>query len=900
MSRWHLNTCSVPDVFTNEDSVPCCRACGESARRALGKAEGEQLGSSALPAVPFDESSDRLNLRWPPIVPFKKPERVAGLSTQTSDASTAQPAAENEDDSMSASVAEWSPIYGSTLGSNEFRLVCLKALGGQNQQSSRKFVHLSLETYEHDSCPEYETVSYTWAGEDGNGTLTRPVYVGPYWDILFATKNCWEMLQYLRPWRGIRMVWIDAVCINQYNTKERDEQVAKMGKIYTECSRAVLWLGYDVVQPSRTHASRHRLYDLESALIAPVDPSGAHENQPSLHLGHLLTRRYFKRVWVIQELILSRRVIIPIHNMVFWADSALMERWSVEGPKNWKWEDTGAPWVQNITRGEFPAGNAFELVARTSRSQASDARDRIFGVLGLLKDESTKGQLLPDYTRSRQQVFVGFFAYSMLVLSRLELLFHARCCSNNTSTLTWVPKWESQESWESIFHTQVEDRLAWEDFASWARGKTETVSQIPNSPGASPYIKLMKFTSKNTVTSLWTQGHEILPYEKHHPTVLESRPWNYDISVNSDTGALAITLTRLVTITSKARLVDKSGHLGLYEVPLDRSETRWRWRSNRYFNSPRSAIYLATRVELDTLIQPDSDEIFVLQPGKSKSLVYLILRKTSEERHFKLIACCANVCFGIATNTKLPTTIYPLEALQHDLYRDLKHVSRFLNSPIDKSIFYPFLEPELVKAQIFLPFFLDMAREQINQDIMPCPAPRPFAQLYLSLIDQAYSPSIQSGYVELQFEPELWDSRNIKILQNQTACRWEWTKDRKTWKSMQDFPNSRGILRRLPRPVILRCLVREIHDNFFSTMANEVLYQLEDLYRSGLIGLTDTEVEARLKAGPRPEERFVATPFHECKDFSLDRADIKQRYSEDAYLPNQLGVDGSTYQVHIL
>lgn len=155
------------------------------------------------------------------------------------------------------------------------------------------------------------------------------------------------MLRYLRPWRGIRMVWIDAVCINQHNTQERDAQVAKMNKIYTECSRAVLWLGEDVVHPTQTHASRHQLYDLESGRVRTSNPLDLHE----LHLGHLLTRRYFKRVWVIQELILSRRVIIPIGDKIFWADASLMENWSLQGPSNWKWENTDAPWVQNITRG---------------------------------------------------------------------------------------------------------------------------------------------------------------------------------------------------------------------------------------------------------------------------------------------------------------------------------------------------------------------------------------------------------------------------------------------------------------------------------------------------------------------------------------------------------------------
>lgn len=65
---------------------------------------------------------------------------------------------------------------------------------------------MELETYRHDACPEYETTSYAWSGEDGDSTLSYPIYIGKYWDVPFQTKNCWFMLQYLRPGRGIRIV----------------------------------------------------------------------------------------------------------------------------------------------------------------------------------------------------------------------------------------------------------------------------------------------------------------------------------------------------------------------------------------------------------------------------------------------------------------------------------------------------------------------------------------------------------------------------------------------------------------------------------------------------------------------------------------------------------------------
>jgi hypothetical protein len=43
------------------------------------------------------------------------------------------------------------------------------------------------------------------------------------------------------------MVWVDARCINQKNVKERGEQVSKMGQIYEQCSRVIVYLGADLI-----------------------------------------------------------------------------------------------------------------------------------------------------------------------------------------------------------------------------------------------------------------------------------------------------------------------------------------------------------------------------------------------------------------------------------------------------------------------------------------------------------------------------------------------------------------------------------------------------------------------------------------------------------------------------
>ncbi|KAI1764861.1 hypothetical protein GGR53DRAFT_465960 [Hypoxylon sp. FL1150] len=86
-------------------------------------------------------------------------------------------------------------------------------------------VHVSRVTYTDNNYPQYETVSYMWAGEEGNSE--RPVYVGPYWDMLLQTENCGQLFRFLRPPRASRLIWIDSLRIHQADYQERPEQVAQ-------------------------------------------------------------------------------------------------------------------------------------------------------------------------------------------------------------------------------------------------------------------------------------------------------------------------------------------------------------------------------------------------------------------------------------------------------------------------------------------------------------------------------------------------------------------------------------------------------------------------------------------------------------------------------------------------
>ncbi|KAH7090241.1 heterokaryon incompatibility protein-domain-containing protein [Paraphoma chrysanthemicola] len=85
--------------------------------------------------------------------------------------------------------------------------------------------------------PDFETVSYVW----GDRTGDELIYVSG--DSIPVTKNLYDGLLRLRLSTTIRTLWIDQICINQWDLKEKAAQVALMRDIYRQCTGCVTWMG---------------------------------------------------------------------------------------------------------------------------------------------------------------------------------------------------------------------------------------------------------------------------------------------------------------------------------------------------------------------------------------------------------------------------------------------------------------------------------------------------------------------------------------------------------------------------------------------------------------------------------------------------------------------------------
>jgi hypothetical protein len=347
MTRWHEYSCESPEIEVGDDKVPKCIECGRFCP-PVEELISKQAEISSAWQVPADQPLGEMNLWWPESVPYAR----GGIRVQI----PPKPSIEQDTPADTTPKIPSSHIYQETLRSDHFRLACLYAVSDKDHP-----IHVTLEAYPDDEHPEYECASYTWGGEDGDSALCRPVYIGPYWDVLLQTKNCSSMLRFLRPWKGIRIMWVDAICINQESLAEKATQVAKMKYLYEMCSRVVVYLGEDIITYSKRFPTSQSLKTLGQAehLFPPN-----HALQKSKHrydLGDLLHRKYFTRLWIVQELVACPRAIIRVGDVNLDADASIMATNFLTNNRGFKL----APWFLHLGKGSL-SGRSKDCKRRTS------------------------------------------------------------------------------------------------------------------------------------------------------------------------------------------------------------------------------------------------------------------------------------------------------------------------------------------------------------------------------------------------------------------------------------------------------------------------------------------------------------------------------------------------------
>lgn len=165
-------------------------------------------------------------------------------------------------------------------------------------------VSCTLETYTFAHAPRYEALSYCWGKEENLQAIRLQ---GVDWKV---TPNLYGALKALRKKKEAKVMWIDALCINQEDKREKSAQVPLMGFIFKNARQVIAWLGDETEHTQEVFAF---IEDLPAILKpdgvdVPITEECVRKWKGlwgSLELWEaildLFERPYWSRLWVLQE-----------------------------------------------------------------------------------------------------------------------------------------------------------------------------------------------------------------------------------------------------------------------------------------------------------------------------------------------------------------------------------------------------------------------------------------------------------------------------------------------------------------------------------------------------------------------------------------------------------------------
>ncbi|KAK4664764.1 uncharacterized protein QC763_506470 [Podospora pseudopauciseta] len=295
--------------------------------------------------------------------------------------------------------------------------------------SSPVVVELVTVPLDPGKIPYYEAVSYVW------GTSYQQYEIACDGLSMAVSESALLALRRFRFVDHIRLLWIDQICINQQDDKEKSSQVMLMGEIYGTASQVLVYLG-------EADDTSDKAMDYISERCAQQ------EEWPRQFVVQVLSRPWFSRVWVLQEVALAHTsLVICGAKCVPWA--CFPEWWTrnelLLGP------EVNPPPVLSYGLSVMKRLTLLQQLHNTRHSKATLALDKIYALLALLQPEDRIGVLV-DYSLSTAEVYTSVAksiierTKSLAILSGKE----EKPYVERERLPSWVPDWGTVPSAVSL------------------------------------------------------------------------------------------------------------------------------------------------------------------------------------------------------------------------------------------------------------------------------------------------------------------------------------------------------------------------------------------------------------------------------------------------------------------
>ncbi|RDW58633.1 heterokaryon incompatibility protein-1 [Coleophoma cylindrospora] len=385
------------------------------------------------------------------------------------------------------------PRLYSPLLPGDVRLLCVNADSLTHQAGSLKVIAL-------DMAPPYYALSHCWGPQDRNIEIQiddHILHVSP--ELAAGIRRCQELAvedSDLEP--PAKYLWIDCICINQYDIPERSLQVELMGQIYSQSIRTLIWLGPETGSCSAAWTLVDHIYNTfkaqQPAAKALVDipvkfySDSSHDttglpqwdNKLWVSLNQLMQLGWFSRIWVVQEVVLSPQDPVIVHgrHLYPWHHLGWAAAWMRRNgyirlpqiPEEFRNVDT----ICNIRRSQAKWPLDALMSITQIKFHATDQRDKIYGLLGLAAECQDASKfpetLLPDYDISISQLYQKVARFLLKRSRSLAMLTRARgTCGSLTRRhrqydLTGLPSWVPDWSDFRVSNRNIRTSLSWVDY----------------------------------------------------------------------------------------------------------------------------------------------------------------------------------------------------------------------------------------------------------------------------------------------------------------------------------------------------------------------------------------------------------------------------------------------------
>jgi len=335
------------------------------------------------------------------------------------------------------------------------RILCLDPSAKGDQLAGR------LEYIDLERPSQYEALSYVWGDNDKEHIIQiegRSIAI---------TFSLFSALKDLRHESQNRRIWADAICINQNDLEEREQQVSIMGTIYRAASRVVTYIGPESEDSSAAIQFGREL--IKFHILNPVKDPRLHLPNEVHHIGlppisdprwqalkSLLLRGWSGRSWCAHEFVMNKTLLImcgkvEVRPWAFLVDIVCLvvnrDLPVFLVPTDEEDSNCLRECLRAIGRLRlFVAGTdrkvpLLSLLIASHPLKASDPRDKIYSLLGLAQDRETYAVPV-DYTCSAESLYT-LVGGRIISISKSTDLLYSNITKKSMQLPSWVPDWST-------------------------------------------------------------------------------------------------------------------------------------------------------------------------------------------------------------------------------------------------------------------------------------------------------------------------------------------------------------------------------------------------------------------------------------------------------------------------